>query len=52
VQGFAAFFLRARVGSGVNQSLTGEFLYKTIPGTGGGSGSGAVTYSLRLVPNP
>jgi Flp pilus assembly protein TadG len=51
VTGFGAFFLRSRVASGVNQTLTGEFLYKVIPGTGGGSGSGAVSYSLRLVPN-
>lgn len=52
VKGFAAFFLRDRVGSGSNQTLTGEFLYQVIPGTGGGSGNGAVAYSLRLVPNP
>lgn len=51
VLGFATFFLRNRPGTGVESTLEGEFLYKVIPGTGGGSGSGAVAFSIRLVPN-
>jgi Flp pilus assembly protein TadG len=51
VLGFATFFLRNRPGTGVESVLEGEFLYKVIPGTGGGSGSGAVAFSIRLVPN-
>ena len=50
LRGFASFFLRNRV-SGGGGDVRGEFLYRVIPGTGGGSGNGAVSFSIRLVPN-
>jgi hypothetical protein len=50
LRGFASFFLRNRVAGG-GGDLNGEFLYRVIPGTGGGSGGGAVSFSIRLVPN-
>ena len=49
--GFASFFLRNRPGTGAESELEGEFLYKIIPGTGGGTGGGAVSFNIRLVPN-
>ena len=52
ITGFAAFFIKKIPGSGSNASLEGEFVYAVIPGEGGGSGAGAVTYSVHLVPNP
>ena len=51
ITGFAAFFIKKRPGSGANSTLDGEFIYAVIPGDGGGSGSGAVAYSVHLVPN-
>jgi Flp pilus assembly protein TadG len=51
VLGFACFFLRNRPGSGTNSILTGEFMYQIIAGAGGGSATGPVVYSLRLVSN-
>ncbi len=51
VLGFAAFFIKQRPGAGNQGTLQGEFLYQVIPGTGGGTGSGAVAFSIRLVPN-
>jgi hypothetical protein len=52
VLGFASFFLRNVPGSGNESELTGEFLYRVVPGTGGPSPTGgAVAFSIRLVPN-
>jgi hypothetical protein len=51
VLGFATFFLRSRPGSGTQSTLAGEFIYQIVPGTGGGSAAGPVTFSIRLVPN-
>lgn len=51
VTGFAAFFIKNRPGNGNNSTLDGEFVYAVIPGEGGGTGSGAVAYSVHLVPN-
>jgi Flp pilus assembly protein TadG len=52
ITGFTAFFIKNKPGSGADSSLEGEFIYDVIPGTGGGSGSGAVAFSVHLVPNP
>ena len=51
ILGFTAFFLRNRPASGGQSQLEGEFLYLVVPGTGGGSGNGALAFSIRLVPN-
>lgn len=48
VVAFATFFLRNIPGSGTESTLTGEFLYKTLPGTGGGPTSGTA-FTLRLI---
>ena len=48
ILGFCAFFIRNRPGNG---DIVGEFMYQVIAGTGGGSGTGPVVFSLRLVPN-
>jgi len=45
---FAAFFLKDVPGSGSQSIITGEFLYETIPGSGGGPSDGTA-YSIRLV---
>jgi Flp pilus assembly protein TadG len=50
VTGFGAFFIKDRPGSGNDNGLVGEFIYAVVPGgSGDGSGSGAVAYSLRLI---
>ena len=51
IRGFVSFFLRNRVAGGSAGDLYGEFLYRVIPGVGGGQGQGAVAFSIRLVPN-
>jgi len=52
INGFAAFFISTKPGNGVNSTLDGEFIYSVIPGSGGGTGGGAVAFSVHLVPNP
>jgi len=50
VEGFAAFFLQKKPSSNGGQTLTGQFLYNVVPGTGGKGGAASSTlYSLRLI---
>lgn len=45
---FAAFFLKNVPGSGQSATITGEFLYETVPGSGGGSSDGTA-FAIRLI---
>jgi Flp pilus assembly protein TadG len=45
---FAAFFLTRLPGSGGAATIVGEFLYETVPGSGGGPSTGTA-YTIRLI---
>jgi hypothetical protein len=50
VIGFSAFFIQDKPSGGGGQTLTGQFLYNVVPGSGGAGGSGGPTsYTLRLI---
>jgi Flp pilus assembly protein TadG len=50
IEGFLAFFIKYRpFGGGSGQQLVGQFLHVVVAGEGGGSGTGPVLYSLRLI---
>jgi hypothetical protein len=49
ILGFAAFFLRNIPSTGVNSTITGEFLYRADLGSGGGGPRGAGIYFVSLV---
>ena len=46
---FASFFLRNRPGSGNDCQINAEYVYTTVPGSGGGSSTGPVVFTIRLV---
>jgi hypothetical protein len=45
---FAAFFLKDTPTGGSNSEISGEFLYETIPGSGGGPTAGTA-YAIQLI---
>ena len=50
VTGFAAFFMKNIPSNGNQNTLLGEFLHATVPGTGGtGAAGGPAIFAIRLV---